>query len=185
MINLLPDNSKKQICSARMNVNLISYIITLCSAIIFLSLICFVSYLILADSKSTAERIITNNQSTSTTINSPLDSQINTMNANFSIAKNIFNKQISYSNIIISLGSVMPSGIVIDSLSLDSNTINSAITIKARSKSSENITTLKSNLQSSTIFSNSNVGNISNSQTDTTGYPAEFSIVLTISGVLK
>jgi len=185
MINLLPDSSKKQIRSARMNVNLISYIITLCFAVIFLSLVCFISYLILNDSKTAAEKIITNNQSTSSAINSPLDSQIGTMNTNFSVAKNIFGKQISYSNIIMSLGSVMPSGVVIDSLSFDSNTISSSITIKARAKSSENVTTLKSNLQSSTLFSNSNVGNISNSQTDTTGYPAEFSIVLTIRGALK
>lgn len=180
MINLLPDNTKKQISSARINVNLISYIITLLFAVVFLSAVCFVSYLILADSKATAEKTISNNQSSATVVTSSLDTQINTINTNFSIAKSIFDKRVSYSDTIMSLGSAMPAGTIIESLSLESSNMNSVIAIKARAKTAEVVTTLRSNLQNSTIFSNSNVGNASNTQNDKTGYPFEFDITLTV-----
>lgn len=178
MINLLPEDAKKQIRSARTNINLISYIITLGFAIIFLIALCFISYLILSDSKTTAERTITNSSTSTSNTTSTIKTQINTINSNFSVAKTVLNNQISYSDIIMGIGSAMPTGTVIDSLAVDNKTVT--LTIQARAKSADLVQTAKANLQNSNLFSSCIIGNSSTSQSDATGYPVEFSISLTV-----
>ncbi len=62
MINLLPDETKRQLKAARLNTVLIKYIIFLVLAAIFLGAACGISYAVLSNSKDDAEKVISQNQ---------------------------------------------------------------------------------------------------------------------------
>ena len=107
------------------------------------------------------------------------------MNIEFANARNIISKQISYSNIIIGIGNVLPKGVIIDSLLLNNNTLNSPVTIKAHAKSYDNTATLKTNFQNSAQFSNFSIKSQVMNQNGLSGYPVEFSFEVTINRGVK
>ena len=180
MINLLPYETKKQIKAARTNTLLIRYLFFLILAATFLGAASFASQMFLSDSKISAEQTIATNRTKSDSYLSVVN-QSNQISAKISTAKNILDQQISYSSIITGLGSVIPSGVVVDGLSITNETIHSPITIKAHAKSSAEVTTLKSNIQSSSLFSGYDLQSLSTNKNDTTGYPVVISIGITIN----
>lgn len=184
MINLLPATSKQQLRAARANVVLINYLILLGFAVVFLVAACFVSYLFLVDTKTTAEKIIKNNQSITSTKSSSVDNS-NLMNIEFANAKNIISQQVSYSDIIMNIGGVLPEGVVIDSLSLNNNTISSPVTVKAHATSYDDTAILKTNFQNSAQFSNFSIKSQVMNQNGLSGYPVEFSFEVTANRGVK
>lgn len=179
MINLLPPTSKQQLRAARANIVLINYLLLLGFAVVFLVAACFISYLFLVDAKATAEKII-NNQSISSTKPSSINNS-SLMNIEFSNARNIISQQVSYSDIIMDIGNVLPEGVIIDSLLLNNNTLNSPVTIKAHAKSYDNTAILKTNFQNSVQFSNFSIKSQVINQNGLSGYPVEFSFEITIN----
>jgi Tfp pilus assembly protein PilN len=135
----------------------------------------------LANNKAAAENTITVNQSKSNSYSSVLN-QANAITANLATAKNILNQQISYSNIIMGLAQVLPSGVVLDgTLSLSKDTINVPIVIKMRAKTTDDIAKLKANFQESSIFTNYNLQSMTSNPNDLTGYPVAVTIGITIN----
>jgi len=184
MINLLPTASKQQLRAARTNIVLINYLLLLGFAVVFLVAACFVSYLFLVDTKTTAEKIIINNQSITSTKSSSVNNS-NLMNIEFANARNIISQQVSYSDIIMDIGNVLPEGVIIDSLLLNNNTLNSPVIIKAHAKSYDNTAILKTNFQNSAQFSNFSIKSQVMNQNGLSGYPVEFSFEVTINRGVK
>jgi len=180
MINLLPDETKRQLRAARTNSSLIKYIIFLLISIVFLSLACAASYVIMNDSHTNAEKIIATSQTKSDSYLSVVN-QATALSQKLLLTKNILDQQISYSNIIMGLAAVFPEGVVIDSLSLSNSTIGTPTTIKARAKTASDSTLLKTNLQNSLLFSNYSLKSITTDPSDTTGYPVLINIEITIN----
>lgn len=180
MINLLPDNTKRQLRAARTNSSLIKYIMFLILSVIFLASVSAGSYLILNNSKTAAEKNIASSQTKSGSYLSVLN-QANAISQNILQAKGILDKQISYSDIIIGLAKTLPEGVIINTLSLSDSTIGTPITIKALGKTSDDSTLLKTNMQKSTQFSNYNLKSVSTDPNDTTGHPILISFEITIN----
>jgi Tfp pilus assembly protein PilN len=180
MINLLPDETKSQIKAARANSSLIRLVIFLTLAVIFLGAACGASYLFLDNARTSAKNVILTNQSKTNSYSSVL-AQANTLMANFTIAKNIMDQQVSYSKIISGLASVMPEGVILDSLTLTNDTLSTPISLSLHAKNAAAAAALKTNIQKSQLFSGYILQTLSSGSNDTSGYPTSFAITLSIN----
>lgn len=180
MINLLPDETKRQTRAARINESLIKCMIFLIISVIFLGSASWASYMFLFNSKTDAQKTIATNQGKADSYASVLK-QANDVTSKLNTAKTILDQQVSYSKIITGIASVLPSGVVIDSLTLTNETLGTPLILKARAKTTGDVAELKANIQKSLILSNYNLQSLSSNPTDTTGYPVLISIGITIN----
>lgn len=181
MINLLPDETKRQIRAAHTNTMLVKYLLVLGFAIGFLVLACTASYFFLVNTKESNQKILDSGQS-QTSIYSVLKKQVDTLRSNLSTATSILDEQVSYSSIIMEIASVLPSGVVMDSLNLDGSTLGTPITLQLRASSSNIEPEIKQGFQSKPqLFSNYNLQTITTAQGDASGLSALISISITIN----
>lgn len=181
MINLLPDETKKSIKAARANTTLIKYIIFIGFSSLFLALACMTSYIILNDSKTSAEKTITNFQTKNSSY-SPVTKQADDFILNLTKAKTILDEQISYSTIITGIANALPSGVILESpLTITNTTIGTPMALKAYAKTSSSETALKANFQKSSIFSNYNLQSVKDNSVDFSEYPYLISFNITIN----
>lgn len=183
MINLLPNETKKQIRAARTNVILINFVVYVSIAIAFLAAACAVTYFFINNSKTIAEKSNQTVSQTTTDAYNLAKSQANAINLSLTSAKTILDKQISYSSIITGIGAALPNGVIIDSLSLSNSTIGKPMVLRLLSRSASNETLITENLQKSSLFSNVTVQSTENVEGDTSGYPVVFNINLIINKV--
>ena len=185
MINLLPDQTKQQIVAARTNVKLTKYIIFLGFAIAFLALACTTTYFILENNKTEAEKIIASGLNKAITYSS-VNKKADAFRDNLATAKSILDQQTSYSDIVIGIGAALPSGVIIDELSVNNNNLGTPITIKARARSADDVAKLNNSFASSKLFSNFSVQSLATSSSDSSSYPVAISISLTVNkGVIQ
>ena len=183
MINLLSDDIKKSIRAARANTTLIRYLIFVGFSALFLVLACGTSYLILNDSKTNAEKTITNVQIKNSSY-SPVAKQANDLVLNLSNAKTILDQQISYSTIIAEIANALPTDVVLESpLTLSDTTIGAPMVLKAYAKTSIGETSLKANFQKSSLFSHYSLQSITSNSTGSTNYPFLINFSITINKV--
>jgi Tfp pilus assembly protein PilN len=180
MINLLPDDTKRQIRAARANSSLVKIIIFLGFSFIFLVLACVASYMFLDNSKTDAEKVITTNQSKSNSYSS-VSSQAKAIESKLSTAKSILNQQILYSNIITGIATVLPNGVVLDDLSLSNDTLGTPMVLKLRARTYDQVVNLKNNFQKSLLFSGYSLQSLQSDPNDTTGYPVQITVGVTIN----
>jgi flagellar basal body-associated protein FliL len=88
VINLLPDEAKRQIKAGRTNVVLVRYIIFLIFAVLFLVAILVAVYLLLMSNKATAEQAIKVDSSKDTSYLS-VQAQADSLRANLATSKSI------------------------------------------------------------------------------------------------
>ncbi|MEI7539627.1 MAG: PilN domain-containing protein [Candidatus Saccharibacteria bacterium] len=167
MINLLPDETKQQIRAARTNVFLLKIIISLGCAVIYLAVVCTATYFIISNEKAspTTAAII---------------KRANTMQTSFNTAQSVIDQQISYSDIITNLASALPTGMILDKLSLNNATLDSPIDIQLHASDEDNVPLLKQNLQKLAQFSNYNLQSVTSDSNAVPGYPIKVDISLTI-----
>lgn len=179
MINLLSEEAKKDIRASRTNVKLLNYIIILGIGVAFLVLISVGVYFILLNTQSSAQELISLNQSKSTSYTS-VEAQGNALRTQLSSAKTILDQEIVYTHLITGIATLMPSGTVLDTLTLSPSTIGGPVTMQFYADNDPDALTLKNNFQTSPLFSNvsfttlSSTGGINN-------YPVNLSLSLTIN----
>lgn len=175
MINLLPENTKKQLRAARTNTILVRYIITIIIAAVFLGLAIITSYYIMADSKKNVETL-SQTSSTSNQTGTKSNSTIVIPNA-----KNILANEISYSTILTNIINALPTGVILEApISINKNNISTPIILKAKAKSSDMETLLKTNFQNNPTFLNYSLQSNTQNPTDTT-YPIIITFSLTLN----
>lgn len=174
MINLLPYDTKKQTRAARMNVLILRYIFILLLSAAFLLLSCAVVYSSLKNNKITSTGIV-NNTSSNT------QAQASSSGTDIETAKNILDGQVSYSDVISGIATALPTGTVLDSLSLNNNSFGKTTNLKILSRSADNETKLKENFNNSTLFSNYKLDSTSPNQNNSSGYPYTINISITIN----
>jgi len=184
IVNLLPQDSKRIIRAARNNVSLVKIILCLGFGVLFLIFVCGGLYLYLNQSKKNVERSSsTNSAVTVNSASAEAETKANSIKASLQSAKTLLDAQVSYADIMTSLAAVMPSGSVVDKLSLNNDTFGKNITIAARVKSPDTITEMKSNIEKTKLFSNFTSDKIESVQSGATGYPFSVMISLTINKV--
>jgi len=179
MINLLPDETKKQLRAGRANILMIKFIILLGIAVVFLSLACVAVYIFLASNKAANENSAKTGQTNNLTTS--VNQQAETLRTNLASVKSVLDQQISYSKIIMGIGAVLPIGTVLDTLVLNSDSLNSPITLSVKAKLNSDEPKLKANFDKNNLFSGYKLGTIKTDATDISGYPITISISVTIN----
>lgn len=181
MINLLPDDTKKDIRAARANVTLLNYMLILGLGVAFLALICAGVYILLGNMKSDAERLISASES-KTSAYSSVEAQASSLRASLSSAKTILDDEVVYTKIITGIAALIPDGVVLDSLMLSPTTFDAPITLQFFAKTTEGALALKDKIQSSPLFSNVSFQALSSTSTgQSSDYPVSATLSLTIN----
>ena len=186
MINLLSNETKNNLRAAHSNATLLKYLLVTGLGVIFLALVSFGTYLVMTDIKTSAENSLTTNQEQSSSY-SDAQTQANTLKASLAKAKNILDSEVQYSKLLTSIAALMPTGTIIDSLSLNSKIFESPITLSVYADSTETALKLKEKFQSSPLFSGVSFQSITNSSNmKVSGYSVTATVSLSITkGALK
>ena len=183
MINLLPPEDKRQIRAARSNTLLLRYNILTLGAVIFLLVAVGVVYFYLINVRSSAEQTIQDNQ-TRVAGYGKVRSEADTFRANLSTAKQILDKEVAYSNVVLEISKLLPKGIILRELRLDSQTFGTPTTLSAQAKSYESAIALKDAFSASPLFSDVHFQSITSEGSDNSGgssYSYSVTLGLTIS----
>lgn len=180
MINVMPDDLKKEIRSARVNVVLTRYIVVILLAFSFLVLLLGGSYVVLTQAKASAQALTNSNQARNAVYNTT-KTQVTALSSRLSEAKSILDQEILYSKVLKNIGQQMPVGTVIDSVVLDTASFSGTpLSLKAYAKTNDAAAALRQKFQSSPIFSKVTFDSVSDTA-GIAGYPVSVSMTLTIT----
>lgn len=177
MINLLPYEEKRQLKAARTNTLLIRYNVFLAVAVVFLGIAIGITYFFLINAKSSAEIVIGENKAKVADY-AQVEAQAQLFRTNLATAKQILDSEVTYTKVMLDIARLMPSGTVLDKLSLDAQTFGTPTTMTAQASSYEAALKLKEAFQGSTILSDVNFQSITSSTSGS--YPLTVSFNVTI-----
>lgn len=180
MINLLPDEHKNQIRAGRTNVLLLRYIGMLVSAIVVLSGLVVGSYVVLNTSRESAlAKVSDNNQQV--TEYTKIRDEAEQFRSDLATAKTIMDNEVTYSKLIYKIADVVPSGVVLDSLELDSAKLGSSATMSASAKTYNDAVALKNAfIKDENLFSDVSFETLSYTDEGGGSYPIKVSLSVTI-----
>ncbi len=183
MINLLPDDQKKSLRAARMNVVLLRYnFITLAASGILLAAL-GLFFVFLSSTKLAAENSHSESQ-TKVTAHGATRKAADEYRANLATAGQILKNQVNYTPIIFNIAKLLPKGVVLDNIALSSKDFGSQTTISASAKDYAAVTQLKKDFEGSDMFSNVYFQSITAKASDgNAGYPLSVSISVKINKV--
>lgn len=184
MINLLPDEYKKEIRAARANVVLLRYNFLLLGVGGFLLMSCLVVYAVLGTAKASAE-------AANSTYNSRAQEfaatklKADEYRNNLVTAEKILNNEIVYTDLVFAITNLLPQGIILDSLNLNSKDFGTQTLLNAHAKNYEAVTALKSAFERSSVFTNVHFQSISATEGSTNpAYPIGIAINVTMNKVI-
>lgn len=177
MINLLPPDTKSQIVAGRTNRLLFRYNIMVLIAIAFLLAAIGLVYFYIGNARASAERSIEENILKAGDYSS-VEAEANAFKQNLASVKQILDNDVAYTKVILEIASVLPSGIVLDTLNLDSATFGTPTTLTANARDYQTVLTLKDSLQKSSLFSDVSIQTISSGEAGS--YPITATLSVTI-----
>jgi len=163
MINLLPPLQQKELRAARSNTLLLRYNLILAGIVAIIVLAVFGVSFYLNSSKTSAEKTTQDNNTRVADFNS-VKEQADDFRNNLRIGKEILGNEINYTDYILALAALMPSGTVLQSLNLDQATFGTETTLNARAKTYQNALELKNSLEKSALFKNVHFQSITDSE---------------------
>lgn len=152
MISLLPPENKRDISAARTNTILIRYNILLLGAVAFLMLSIGIVYFYLANTKAGAEKIISENEAKVTNF-AATEQQASVFRQNLVTAKQILDREVNYTKVILDVSRLLPSGTVLTNLSLDAATFGTPTSLVVQATNYDRALALKDTLSKSQLFS--------------------------------
>lgn len=180
-MNLLADESKKEIRAARTNVKLVSYMVVLGLGVAFLAAISVGIYFFLTNSKSEAEQLISQGRTKTATYTS-IEAQGQALRNSLANAKTILDQEVIYTKILTSIAALIPAGIVLDSINLSPATIGAPITLQFYAKTTQDTLALKDSFQASPLFSSVSFQTLSSTTAgQSSDYPVSASLNVTIN----
>ncbi len=180
MINLLPPQEKRQIVAGQTNVILMRYCVISLMLAGLLILVTGGVYVIMMNTKARAEEAIAlGNQKTAQY--ATVQQEATEFANNLSTAKTILGKEVAYSKVAVKIAQALPSGIVLQSLSLDAKTFGTPTTLNAKGKNYADALRLKTSLENSGLFSNVNLASVTMASDGAkSGYPTAIIMNVTI-----
>lgn len=181
MINLLADSHKREIKAGRINVILVRYISILAVALLIIASITVGSFIVLKSAEMNAQSKTNDNDLKVAAYNQTKVAADQFRN-DLSTAKNILDKEVTYSALIHEITDTIPNGIVIDALDLDSTTLGTPITINANGRSYQDGVRLKNEFQKNTkLYSDVSLASINASDGEAGDYPYKIVLNVTIN----
>jgi Tfp pilus assembly protein PilN len=125
--------------------------------------------IVLQGIRTTAESQIADNAQKAVSY-TPVQVRATAFQSNLAVAKSILSKQVNYSTIILDISAHLPSGVILENLSLDAKTFGTPMEIRAKARSREVANNLKDSLESSNMFKDVQFKSLTSNDADTTGY---------------
>lgn len=179
MINLLPNELKREIKAGRVNVLLLRYNILLLLIVAFLVMffaICL--YLLNSNEQLAASTIEDNTKKEASYADIKLESD--TFRAQLSEAKSVLDSNVSYSGAVLSIARLVPSGVILSDIALDQTSFSQPIVLSAHVKGRQEALDLRSTFQNSAKFSNVSLGS-SIAKSGDPAYPYSINLTVTIN----
>ena len=180
MINLLPDETKREIKAARTNVILLRYNFFTLAALGLLGLFCAAFYLVLGNAQSSAASVTAKNQAKAQSY-AKVRIAADEYRTNLTIANQILNNSINYSSFVFKLSQLLPKGVVLDNLSLSPSIVTTQTSFTARTTSYDKATELKETFQKSPLFTNVYFQTLTDNGASGNGQSTKYPITVTIS----
>jgi Tfp pilus assembly protein PilN len=181
MINLLPDEFKKQIVAGRSNVKLVNYILILMVGIMFLASITAAVYFVIQGTKTNAENLIAANRAKSSSY-STVQAQADGLRASLTSAQSTLARETLYTKVVTGIAAVMPSGVVLQTLALSPATLGTPITLQAYAKTTDDALKFNDNFRQSPLFTNVSITSLDTPATSANSeYPVTINISVTIN----
>jgi hypothetical protein len=180
MINLLPDDTKRDIRAARMNVVLLRYVLFTSSMLILLIGFCLLFYVILHATQSKAVTTNEDNNAKAASL-SKVRTSADEYKNNLTIAGKILDNGVNYTSVIFTIAQLLPSGVVLDGVNLSAADFGQQTSFSAHAKTYDKAKELKQNFQNSKLFTNVYFQNLTDSGDTKNPYP----IAVTISAKLN
>lgn len=178
MINLLPPEEKRQLRAARTNTLLLRYNIFLIGAVVFLGLAVGVTYVYLSNTKASAETLISENRARVASF-ADVQTQADVFKANLATAKQILDNEVVYTKVMLAIAALLPSGTILEKLSLDSQTFGTQTTLGARAASYDDALRLKEAFEKSSLLTNVHFQSI------TSGGQAPYPLTVNLNVTIK
>jgi Tfp pilus assembly protein PilN len=178
MINLLPPEEKRQLRAARSNTLLIRYNILLLGVVAFMGISIAVTYVFLSASQQTAKQTIAENDAKVKQFN-PIKEQAELFRQHLTTAKQILDNEITYSKAVVAIARLIPSGVVLDNLSLDSQTFGTETALVAQAKDYNSALALKDSFEKSPLLSDVHFDSITSGGSNS-DYPVTVNLSITI-----
>lgn len=153
MINLLPKERKKTIRAGLANRLLIRYLVLSIVTLGAVLLIFILAWIYLLNVKAGAEQTIADAQAASRSISADA-AKVTVFENNLKTAKQILDREINYSQIVLRYAAAIPPNTIIDSITLDPSIAGKTSDFTAKVKSEQDVTKLKDALTSSEYFDN-------------------------------
>lgn len=181
MINLMPDDIKRELRAARTNVLLVRYMIVISFAALFLLFVLAGSLYLLNQTKLSSQQFIDAND-TKAEVFSSTKAQVEALSASLSEARGILDQEILYSNVLINFAQQMPSGAVIDKLTLDGSSFSGTpLTMTVYARTTNDALAVQDRFKSSSYFSDVTFQTVSDSSGGIDGYPVSATLTLTLN----
>ncbi len=168
MINLLPEDVKRDIGAARMNVILLRYNLFTLMAVGILVGMCVMFYIFLNLSQSSAVASSDENRAKVAQLNEVV-TQANAYKQDLATAKQVFDQSINFSEVVFAIAKLIPKGVVISDISLETSQFDSPITFSAYAADYDEATQLKESFQESSLFTDVYLQNLSDSRNASSG----------------
>jgi len=178
MINLLPPEEKRQLRAARANSLLLRYNTLLVGAAGFTALALIVTYLYLSTAQAGAQATISENKDKVKSY-AQVESQAQLFRTNLATAKQILDRDVAYTKIVVAIAQLLPAGTVLQGLNLNSQTFGTETVLAAQVKDYDAALRLKDSLQSSNLLSNVHFQSI------TAGAPGAYPITVNLLVTIK
>lgn len=178
MINLLPPEEKRQIRAARTNTLLIRYNFLLVGVMVFTAIAIAAVFFYLNSAKTAAQTTINGNQLKASGY-ADVEKNATEFRSNLATAKQILDREVTYTKVILDIAHAMPGGTVLESLNLDASTFGTPMTLAAKAKGYNEAIALKDALQKSPVFSDVHFESIVIDDTNAT-YPITANLNVTI-----
>lgn len=182
MINLLPEDTKREIRAARANVVLLRYNILTLVAIGILVAICGLFFFILYNSQTSAVSTSSNNNAIVASYDDT-KKQADEYRKNLSIASKILANGTNYTEVVFAITKLLPDGVILDGISVSSATFGQQTSFTAQAKSYAKAMELKQKFQDSTVFSNVYFQNLTDNAAGE--YPIAVTLSAKLNGVQK
>ncbi|MDB5176673.1 MAG: hypothetical protein JWN75_341 [Candidatus Saccharibacteria bacterium] len=184
MINLLPDDTKRDIRAARMNVVLVRYMLLTLGALAALVAFCGLFFVILQTTQSKAVTTNVDNGTKAASFSAVRKSADEYRN-NLSVASKILDNSVNYTSVIFEITKLLPSGVILDNLTLTAADFGQQTSFSVHAKSYDKATELKKNFQDSKLFTNVFFQNLTDGTSTDSKSTNKYPIAVTISAKLN
>lgn len=181
MINLMPDDAKRELRAARTNVVLLRYMFVIALAATFLLAILAGAYMVLGRTQESAKQLIATND-LKADVYSATEAQVATLSSGLAETRGILNQEILYSKVLINIGQLMPTGTVLNEVALDSQSFSGTpIKLTVYAKTTQDTVALQNNFKNSPLFTNVSFEKVSDNSAGIDGYPVSATLTLSLN----